>query len=66
MQQAPSRVQRWAAQLENPAEEIAPPAAALGATVLVGQLAHLPVLALVLPRALEVREWAWGRPAAIP
>ena len=30
------------------------PAAALGATVLAGQVANLPVLALVLPRALEL------------
>jgi len=35
-------------------EDLAPPAAATGAVVLVGQLAHLPVLALVLPRALEL------------
>lgn len=54
VQQAPARIQRWVAQLEDPLEEIAPPAAALGATVLAGQLAHLPLLSLVLPRALEV------------
>lgn len=54
IKQAPARLQRWVAQLEDPVEEIAPPAAALGAVVLAGRLAHLPLLSLVLPRALEV------------
>ena len=35
-------------------ETIAPPAAALGAVVLAGQVAHFPLLSLFLPRALEV------------
>jgi hypothetical protein len=48
------RAQRWLGDLDDPVEDLAPPAAATGAVVLVGQLAHLPVLALVLPRALEL------------
>jgi hypothetical protein len=54
LKQAPARVQSWFGGLDDPVEVVAPPAAALGATVLVGQIAHLPILALVLPRALEV------------
>lgn len=54
VKQAPGRVQTWFGGLDNPVEIVAPPAAALGATVLVAQLAHLPLLGLVLPRALEV------------
>ena len=53
VQQAP-RLQRWFQGLENPVETIAPPAAALGATVVAGQVANLPVLALALPRLLEL------------
>ena len=45
VQQAPARLQRWFQGLENPVETIAPPAAALGATVVAGQVANLPVLA---------------------
>jgi len=59
VKQAPSRVQRWVAQLDEPAADIGPPAAALGATVLLGQLVHLPLLGLVLPRALEVLGMAY-------
>ena len=54
VQQAPARLQRWFQGLENPVETIAPPAAALGATVVAGQVANLPVLALALPRLLEL------------
>ena len=51
---APEAVQKWFGDLENPVETIAPPAAALGAAVLVGQVANFPVLALVFPRLLEL------------
>jgi len=51
---APERVTKWFNELENPVETIAPPAAALGAVVLAGQVAHFPLLSLFLPRALEV------------
>ena len=40
VQQAPARLQRWFQGLENPVETIAPPAAALGATVVAGQVAN--------------------------
>ena len=52
--QAPTRLQKWVGGLDDAAGVVAPPAAALGATVLAGQVANLPVLALVLPRALEL------------
>jgi hypothetical protein len=51
---APERVTKWFNELENPVETIAAPAAALGAVVLAGQVAHFPLLSLFLPRALEV------------
>ena len=54
IQQAPTRLQRWVGGLDDAAGTIAPPAAALGATVLAGQVANLPLLSLVLPRALEL------------
>ena len=54
IQQAPTRLQRWVGGLDDAAGTIAPPAAALGATVLAGQIANLPLLSLVLPRALEL------------
>ena len=54
IKQAPTRLQKWVGGLDDAAGVVAPPAAALGATVLAGQVANLPVLALVLPRALEL------------
>ena len=54
LKQAPQRVQSWFGGLDDPAGTVAPPAAALGAAVLAGQIAHLPVLAVALPRALEL------------
>jgi hypothetical protein len=53
LKQAPQRVQSWFGGLDDPAGTVAPPAAALGAAVVAGQIAHLPVLAVALPRALE-------------
>ena len=54
LKQAPARAQSWLGGLDDPAGTVAPPAAALGAAVLAGQVAHLPVLAVALPRALEL------------
>ena len=54
LKQAPARAQSWLGGLDYPAGTVAPPAAALGAAVLAGQVAHLPVLAVALPRALEL------------
>ena len=50
IQQAPTRLQRWVGGLDDAAGTIAPPAAALGATVLAGQVANL---AAALPRPAQ-------------
>lgn len=47
-------VTEWFNGLEDPVEELAPPAAALGAAYVASQVAHFPLLGLVLPRALEL------------
>lgn len=44
----------WFESLDDPVDEIAPQAAALGVVYLASQVTHFPLLGLVLPRALEL------------
>ena len=44
----------WFNGLDDPVEEIAPKAAAVGACVAVSYVAHFPILGLVVPRVLEL------------